>query len=353
MADTDDDDFKERRHFASVVQAFLRYGAWAAARIDRIEADYRRLSVAHQRLLKIDEKVHRMRHAVQQNMELIERMVGPHRSHVGALEEENLANASLSHVSESDMDKVQSTLKQFVREWGAEGAKEREAAQAPLLDALERAAPGGAVRGMRVLVPGSGLGRLAWEVARRGFQAQASEFSYFMLIASNFILNNLQPHGTISMHPWVLQTCNVKSLDDQVRACAVPDVEPWSLPLAANLSMCAGDFLEVYREHHAQWEVLLSQFFIDTAHNIVEYIDAIRRLLVPGGAWVNFGPLLWHFTDMRSEVSVDLTWAEVRTLITDAGFILEHEAWHRCPYVRNVRSMYMMEYDCICFIARW
>ena len=344
--------FKERQHFASVLRAFDYYERWASARLSRVEADYRRLSPAHQQLLRIDAKVKALRAAVRQNAEVLALIVGPHRAHIGAIEEQ-AGLMPAGRPLESDMEKLQSTIKQFVREWSAEGAAEREAAQAPLLAALERALPGGAVRGARVLVPGAGLGRLAWEVARRGFTSQASEFSYFMLIASNFVLNSLQPHGSVNVHPWVLQTCNCKTYEDQARACAVPDVEPWSLDAAARLSMCAGDFVEVYREQQAQWEAVLSMFFIDTAHNIVEYIRLFRQILVPGGAWVNLGPLLWHYTDTPDEVSVDLTWAEVRALIIDAGFVIEHESWHRCPYVRNVRSMYLMEYDCICFVARW
>ena len=42
---------------------------------------------------------------------------------------------------------------------------------------------------VRVLVPGAGLGRLAFEIARLGYSCQGNEFSYFMLITSNFILN--------------------------------------------------------------------------------------------------------------------------------------------------------------------
>ena len=236
-------------------------------------------------------------------------------------------------------------MKQLVREWGAEGSAEREAAQRPLIDALASALPSGAARGARVLVPGAGLGRLAWELARLGYQAQASEFSYFMVIAADFVLNKLQsqPGGSIVVHPWVLQTCNVKRRDDQLRGVAVPDVAPWSLPAGANLSYCAGDFIEVYREQHACWESVVTMFFIDTAHNLVHYITRIQQLLVPGGAWVNLGPLLWHFSDDPHAISVDLTWAEVRSLIVEAGFVIEHESWHRCPYVRNVRSMYLME----------
>ncbi len=42
---------------------------------------------------------------------------------------------------------------------------------------------------LQVLVPGAGLGRLAFEIARRGFNCQGNEFSLFMLFASNFVLN--------------------------------------------------------------------------------------------------------------------------------------------------------------------
>lgn len=42
---------------------------------------------------------------------------------------------------------------------------------------------------VKVLVPGAGLGRLAWELANLGYTCQGNEFSFFMLLASNFILN--------------------------------------------------------------------------------------------------------------------------------------------------------------------
>ena len=42
----------------------------------------------------------------------------------------------------------------------------------------------------RVAVPGSGLGRLAWEVHARGYTVQGSDFSLPMLLASDFVLNS-------------------------------------------------------------------------------------------------------------------------------------------------------------------
>ena len=370
---------KERQHFAAILRAFDHYPKWALARVARLEADYARLGPRHCALLDTAGKVAKMRAAIHANANLLERVVGPHRAHIGAAEEAARAAASSTdartrvlvnrpdgngtqfvaadradYVPESDMEKLQSTLKQFVREWGAEGAAERAAAHEPALAALQRALPGGTERGDRVLVPGAGLGRLAWEVANLGYTSQGSEFSYFMLLAGNCVLNAqwLRECGSASVHPYVLQTCNARGVDDMVRACAFPDTPPWALPPTANLSMVAGDFLEVYREQYACWEAVLSLFFIDTAHNVEHYIRRIHELLTPGGAWVNLGPLLWHFSDTANETSVDLTWEELRKLVVDVGFDIEAESWHRCPYVRNVRSMYFMEYDCVLFVAR-
>jgi carnosine N-methyltransferase len=69
--------------------------------------------------------------------------------------------------------------------------------------------------------------------------------------------------------------------------------------------MCAGDFMEVYGapEQTAQWDAVATCFFIDTAHNVVEYLEVIARCLKPGGVWVNFGPLLFHWAD-GEEMSV-------------------------------------------------
>lgn len=44
-----------------------------------------------------------------------------------------------------------------------------------------------------------------------------------------------------------------------------------------------------------EWDAVLTCFFIDTAQNIVSYIETIATLLREGGVWINIGPLLFHF----------------------------------------------------------
>ena len=59
----------------------------------------------------------------------------------------------------------------------------------------------------------------------------------------------------------------------------------------------------------------MTLFFVDTAHDPSEYVRAAWRMIADGGVWINMGPLLWHFHDMPGEVSIELTWQELRSLI--------------------------------------
>jgi carnosine N-methyltransferase len=255
----DEEDGQEQHHFASILRAFDEYRPWGLSKIDRMERHYGQLSAADQRVTRVADKLSGMRAAVEQNARIIARLVEPHRATVAALSEDRrtrvampqpdgstrfVSSAAASYVPESDLEKVQSTIKQCVREWGEEGRAERESAHTPVLEALRRMLP--RPEGKRILLPGAGLGRMVWDVACLGYTAQGNEFSYFMLIASNFVLNVLGAScETVSVHPWALQSCNNVSTADQLRAARVPHVPPDELPETANLSMCAGDFLEV------------------------------------------------------------------------------------------------------------
>ena len=87
-------------------------------------------------------------------------------------------------------------------------------------------------------------------------------------------------------------------------------------------------------------------FFIDTAHNIVAYLEILKGALKPGGLWLNAGPLLWHFSDQPGEQSVDLTYEEIKQLAARVGFDLVEEYTLSTPYTNNRESMKQMLYHC-------
>lgn len=262
--------------------------------------------------------------------------------------------AMMRPASSFDMDKVKSTLKQLMRDWSEEGAGERDACYKPVIQEilerfpLEKYAPSE----VSILVPGAGLGRLAYDIAKLGYICQGNEFSLFMLFASNFILNRCKLVNSYIIYPWIHQFCNNMSTSDQTLAIQFPDVNPSDLPSNSNFSMTAGDFLEVYTESD-RWDCISTVFFLDTAHNIVAYIETIFRILKPGGYWINFGPLLYHFADMINESSIELSYEEIRHVIQRLNFdILKEVTDLPSGYTQNPRSMLKYEYNCVFFVAQ-
>eukprot|EP01052_Picozoa_sp_SAG31_P000357 SAG31_NODE_11_length_38734_cov_21.263854_7_plen_232_part_00 len=203
----------------------------------------------------------------------------------------------------------------------------------------------------RVLVPGAGLGRLPYEIARLGYDCQGNEFSYFMLLGSNFILNRLESEP-LSLQPWVHQYSNSLSLADQLRLLKIPDVIPADEPPPGEFSMCAGDFVEIYSSQPSEWDAIVTCFFVDTAPNIFNYVRTIHTALRNDGVWINFGPLLYHFEDNPAEMSIELSLEELLAVVASFGFeIVQNQRGLSCNYTTNCRSLMQTQYNCAFFTA--
>ncbi|XAR52821.1 hypothetical protein NMG60_11021106 [Bertholletia excelsa] len=253
------------------------------------------------------------------------------------------------HVPLVDVDKVRCIIRNIVRDWAAEGQRERDQCYKPILEELEAQFPDRWKDNPSCLVPGAGLGRLALEISCRGFVCQGNEFSYYMMICSSFILNHAQTVGEWTIYPWIHSNCNSLSDSDQLRPVLIPDVHPASAGITEGFSMCGGDFVEVYSDlsQVGIWDAVVTCFFIDTAHNVVEYIEIISRILRDGGVWINFGPLLYHFADMygqQDEMSIELSLEDVKRVALHYGLQLEKESTIETTYTTNPQSMMQNRY---------
>jgi len=294
-------------------------------------------------------------------------------------------------VNPADTDKVRYVLKNMMRDWSEEGEGERNESYGPIIDKLKRlllveeAAPviisiergvktseGSSIASnsnlniprKRILVPGCGLGRLSAELASLGFETIGNEHSYYMLIASAFILNDISRAEEWTLGPWALNNNNQLSDDDQLRPVFVPDVLPSELVERAApglLGMAAGEFTEVFnhKDYENHFDAVATCFFIDTSHNIIEYLETIWHCLKPGGYWVNLGPLQWHWADAHTylpdcdQLSIELSMVEVQRVAKKLGFvILDCEIGKKCRYMCDSRSMLHQEYDCALWTAQ-
>jgi carnosine N-methyltransferase len=243
-----------------------------------------------------------------------------------------------------------------VRDWAEEGEGERQRSYAPILEVVSRLFPldpATEVNRYRVLVPGCGLGRLVWEFASRGYSVQGNEFSYHMLLSSNWVLNRSGRKDAAIIYPFALSGCNRAQLSDQFRGISVPNVDVSAMPPGVDMSMNAGEFVAIYGapEYVESFDVLAAPFFLDTAHNAIEYMETAWSLLRPGGVWVHLGPLLWHYVEQQEEAQVELSLAEVVALAREVGFVIEMQNPVITSYAADRTAMMQTVYTCAFFTA--
>lgn len=158
-------------HF-SVERAILSYQQYAKLSLSELatmQRSYFKIGRIHKRVgydLGYPAKLNRLQKAIAVNTKVTEGIVQLAQEHIpGKLSPTALYEQSKS--VQGDLQRVRESLKHFVRDWSEEGREERAMIFGPILDLLKEASPVGR-DGMRVLVPGSGLGRLAWEISQLG-----------------------------------------------------------------------------------------------------------------------------------------------------------------------------------------
>jgi carnosine N-methyltransferase len=188
------------------------------------------------------------------------------------------------YATPNDIDKARSTLRQFFRDWSAEGQQERQTSYLPIFKALDShlyvsPVPLCLRHHYNILLPGAGLGRLLMDLCVNGYTVEGNEISYHQLLASNYILNYTSKAGQHRLYPWALNFSNHLSRRNQLQGVAVPDIHPGTeLELSSRrtqsdvsctdrLSMAAGDFCEVYRrpEYAGAFSAVVTCFFIGMA----------------------------------------------------------------------------------------
>nr|XP_039258584.1 carnosine N-methyltransferase-like [Styela clava] len=355
-----EEDIEEAIHFTRVLNSFRSYKKDALAHVLTMEKNFLQLPEAHRKLLPNHLNIlSGIKTCVEQNSAICMEIV---KSCGNAFQnksyEETENDKTTTNPRPMDLDKVRTTLKQIMRDWSEQGQVERDQCYKPIIDEINQRLPLNKDSGLNptVLVPGCGLGRLAWELARMGYICEGNEFSFFMLFTSNFILNRT-PHSSadnfhqFTIHPWVTQKCNVSTWDSVLASVRFPDVNPALLPPSSRFSMAAGDFLDCYKKQNT-WNCVATCYFIDTAHNVISYIERIFHILVPGGVWVNLGPLLYHYADMPHESSVEFSYEQIIRIVKNVGFeVVKDQRNLDSTYVNNPTSMLQYSYKCCLLVA--
>ncbi|KAF5687529.1 trehalase [Fusarium denticulatum] len=318
-----------RHRLLDALYGYRKYHERQKAEVDRFEGLYKHVSRAQRSLLEhqvnYSKKFTRIDALLKKNQELCDAIVQNAMNFYGIDEEELQRHISAAQSSGRLADKisVSQALKHYVRDWTEEGESERKETFACLVKTLQGLSP---VRDdenpVKILVPGSGLGRLGHDIARLGgFEVTVNEWSMYMNIAYRFIEAN-RAQNTHSFHPFIDGWSHHATESDMIRELTFPDTSLNS----TSVVLTEGDFTTVFNDKTHYYDIIVTYFFIDTARNLMSYLDTIKKVLKPGGHWVNLGPLLYGTGPF-----VQLTLEEIVQVTEAMGDTSTHHGEHRVP----------------------
>ena len=354
-------DPEEYRHLRNVVSAFFNYQIDSLRDLARTERDFKSIDEKYLKRMSFDytERLDKLKKAIWLNYSFLLKVADPYKNMFKLYKGKNgevLMEPLLVEVK--DIIKMRSTLRLFTRDWAIDGIDERSSTYKPILNELKKFFENKTKKefqeGINILVPGAGLGRLMYEIAKLGFKSQGNEFSYYMLLCSNFIFNNTTKKDEFILQPFIHSFSNIFNEEDPFKKISIPDEnlgEELSKTDTGEMSMVAGEFCHVYKEKINFFDGIVTCYFIDTANNIIEYIETIHNIVKIGGIWINFGPLLYHYTENENEISIELSWEEVKHIIIGFGFEFKKIEVVKTTYSTNKDSMTQRIYNCVFFSA--
>ncbi|RYP51010.1 hypothetical protein DL768_003594 [Monosporascus sp. mg162] len=254
---------------------FSKYRDFSYAEVNRWRDMYKKVTKQQKAILEsavgYRQKLNNIEHLIDRNAIVCDAIV-EHAMQFYGIEETELKDFIREEEEAGrspDRTSVLQSLKHYVRDWASEGAHERDAAFPCILEtlrtlSLNQSTGKSSLPIQKVLLPGAGLGALGYEVANLGVTVPNKIFD------------------------------------------------------ASKVLMVEGDFTQVFWGAKGQYDVVVTHFFIDTARNLMSYLETIHQLLRAGGYWINFGPLLYG-TGPFVQLSLD----EIIAVSESIGFELE------------------------------
>ena len=266
-----------------------------------------------EKAIRYSKKFETAEHLHDINQKLCDEIVQTGLDYYGISGEELAAHSKIKDAANKAPDRVSvsQALKHFVRDWSTSGRGEREDTFPCILDTIGSLFSDRSGNDVKVLLPGSGLGRLGHEVASLGgFDVTVNERSMYMNLLYRFLEAHPRPDSK-TLHPFIDSWSHHATNAHMFRGISFPDARVNT----SSVVLVEGDFVSEFQGRRGEYDTVITLFFIDTARNLMSYFDTIHATLKPGGYWINFGPLLWGTAPF-----VQLSLDEIVAITQSMGF---------------------------------
>ena len=235
----------------------------------------------------------------------------------------------------------------IMRDWTKESKKEREKNYNPIINQVKKYLKPKS----KILLPGAALLRLGYELAKLDSDIDANDFNFTNVILCDYLFNHSKK-DQFEFQPLIRSFSNYLEEDTVFRKYSFPD-EDINLQGKGKITLTGGDFVQLFKDKKENYDCVVTCFFIDTAKNVFEYIDVIEKVLKPGGIWINFGPLSYHWIGYQNIPTIELPYDKLKEVIQNFGFeYLEEEKNKTLAYCEIEGFMKNDVFDCVFFTAK-
>lgn len=303
----------QKREILTAIQSLKNYETSSKAQNDRRRKLFQRMSYKQQKACKdigYLKKLDKIDNAISANYKFVNDVADHAIAKYGiSLKDFDLLNSEKKNASTTSASnyRVIEALGHYTRDWHPENIGLE---LLPIYEyvALQLSAliPYDAKKDTCLVFPGSGLGRLAHAFAKWDFGAVHSiEYSGLMNAFVDF--NYTKSDKNYTLYPYVHTCSDFYSTESQLRTF---EFKPLG-EIPETLHIHNQDFRHFKIPNRDSYKniVVVTAFFIDTAENLLDYLDVIKNLTLPSGNiergyWINVGPLKYG-TAAQVELNAD------------------------------------------------
>ena len=338
---------EEFKRFLIALRTMDNYTYHNKWQIDKINNDYSNLDKKYLSKMTYNYKtrVKRLEEAIDSNQGFLSEIAKKYQPDPSYLN--NFNQKEIDDLSYNESGTLNYAVFQYIsRDWTIDRKKEREMHYIPIIEAVKKYVPPKS----KILLPGAALLRLGYELAKLDYNIDANDYNFMNIIFCDYFFN-YSKMNQFTFQPLIRSFSNYLSEDAVFRKFSFPD-HNIDLQGKGKIKLLAGDFTTLYNDKEI-YDCVITCFFIDTAKNVIEYIDIIEKVLKKGGIWINFGPLSYHWVGYPNIPTIELPYDKLKEVIINYGFEYISEDKNKTVIYCEIDNFMKNDvFNCVFFIAK-
>ena len=321
----------------------------------KIEKDFQSIDEKYLKKMNYDYKtrMQRLKDAVDINQNFINKLIKiykPPNDYYNGINMMQLKHAAKGDFIHFFFD----VLTSITREWTKEHQKEREESFGVIINEVKKYFTINSNKNehkYKFLVPGDALCRLGYELAGLGFDVESNDCCFYCGIIVDYLFNHCKK-DECTILPFIRTFSNFFTEDAVFKQFTFPDVDI-DLKNKGQMKLTIGEFTFSYLRCQNYYDCVVTSFFIDSARNILGYIEIIHNILKEGGLWINFGSLSYIWAKSDYGLSIELPYDKLKETITNFGFeFVNDEIKKNVVYGQMDDFMKNSYFDCVFFTVK-